>query len=314
MADTMKRWRYRAFGLSIISDVPLPELPITVCLTDEADVTVTSEDLSKTWTDLGIHPYSFKVKENYVLFQLPNVAIFLIKNGKEIIVSPWPGADPAQIRLYILGTCMGAILLQRKILPLHGSAVSVDGKVYAFIGDSGAGKSTLATALLEKGFDLLSDDVIPVSISLEDGLPYVTPSYPQQKLWAESLNHFGMNAREYHSIYKRENKYLIPVATKFSEEVLPLAGVFELIKKDQQRIEFSPVVGLERLNTLFAHTYRHIFIKPLGLVGWHFSVSAKMAEKVQFYQIKRPATGFTAPQLAELILETIKEEQLIWEA
>ena len=38
---------------------------------------------------------------------------------------------------------MGALLMQRKILPLHGSAIAIDGKAYAFVGDSGAGKSTL---------------------------------------------------------------------------------------------------------------------------------------------------------------------------
>ena len=74
-------------------------------------------------------------------------------------------ADEDKIRLYILGTCMGALLMQRKILPLHGSAIAIDGKAYAFVGDSGAGKSTLASAFLSKGYKLLSDDVIAVSLS-----------------------------------------------------------------------------------------------------------------------------------------------------
>ena len=60
---------------------------------------------------------------------------------------------------------MGAILMQRKILPLHGSAIAIDGKAYAIVGDSGAGKSTLASAFLNKGYQLLSDDVIAVSLS-----------------------------------------------------------------------------------------------------------------------------------------------------
>ena len=38
---------------------------------------------------------------------------------------------------YLLGTCMGTILMQRKILPLHGSAIEIEGKVYAIVGDSG---------------------------------------------------------------------------------------------------------------------------------------------------------------------------------
>ena len=78
------------------------------------------------------------------------------------------GANEDHVRLYILGTCMGALLLQRKILPLHGSAIAINGKAYAIVGDSGAGKSTLASAFLNKGYQLLSDDVIPVSLSNEE--------------------------------------------------------------------------------------------------------------------------------------------------
>ena len=83
---------------------------------------------------------------------------------------------------------MGTILMQRKMLPLHGSAIEIDGKVYAIVGDSGAGKSTLASAFLKQGYKLVSDDVIAVSLSQENSIPYVTPAYPQQKLWQESLN------------------------------------------------------------------------------------------------------------------------------
>ena len=50
------------------------------------------------------------------------------------IVSPLKRYDEDVIRLYILGTCMGAILMQRRIFPLHGSAVAINGKAYAFVG------------------------------------------------------------------------------------------------------------------------------------------------------------------------------------
>ena len=63
---------------------------------------------------------------------------------------------------------MGAILMQRRLLPLHGSAIAINGKAYAIVGDSGAGKSTLASAFLNKGYQLISDDVIAVSLSQEN--------------------------------------------------------------------------------------------------------------------------------------------------
>ena len=40
----------------------------------------------------------------------------------------------------------------KKNFPLHGSAIAIDGKAYAIVGDSGAGKSTLASAFLKKGY------------------------------------------------------------------------------------------------------------------------------------------------------------------
>src|SRR5690625_2743072 len=107
-----------------------------------------------------------------------------IENGKSISVSPFEGSDDGQIRLNILGTCMGVILMQKKILPIHGSCIAIKGKAYEIVGDSGAGKSTLASTFINQGFQLLTDDVIAVKLS-EDNIPIVTPSYPYQKLWQD---------------------------------------------------------------------------------------------------------------------------------
>ena len=122
-----------------------------------------------------------------VMFNVPNIANFYIKDGKKIIVSPLDEIDEDVLRLYILGTCMGTILMQRKILPLHGSAIEIDGKVYAIVGDSGAGKSTLASAFLKQGYKLVSDDVIAVSVSEENPIPYVTPPIHNKSFGRKAL-------------------------------------------------------------------------------------------------------------------------------
>ena len=76
---------------------------------------------------------------------------------------------------------MGIILMQRKILPLHGSAVAIDGKAYAFIGESGAGKSTLAAAFMNKGYELMTDDIVAISFKHNE-IPIVTPAYASKTL------------------------------------------------------------------------------------------------------------------------------------
>ena len=110
-----------------------------------------------------LHKKELVVKENLVMFQIPDIATFLIQDGKTISFLPLKGYDEDIIRIYLLGTCMGSLLMQRKVYPLHGSAVVIDGKAYAFVGESGAGKSTLALTFLNHGYQLLSDDVIAVS-------------------------------------------------------------------------------------------------------------------------------------------------------
>lgn len=86
-----------------------------------------------------------------------------MEHGKRIVVCPQPGADEKKVRLFILGTCMAVIMMQRGILPLHGSAVVIDGWAYAFVGHSGAGKSTLSAALASRGYPLLTDDVVALT-------------------------------------------------------------------------------------------------------------------------------------------------------
>lgn len=310
MKDTMKKTVYKAFGLNIISEIPLPELPEINVPGEIAEVIIEQYDLKIAWSENSIPNEYFVIKENLCMFRVPDLAIFLIQEGRKIIVSPVKDSCKDQIRLYILGTCMGALLIQRKILPLHGSAVAIDGKAYAIVGDSGAGKSTLATALLSRGYQLLSDDLIPVSLS-EENIPMVVPAYPQQKLWLESLNQFCMESSQYRPIFDRETKFAIPVSSQFGSEPLPLAGIFELVKNDQNVIELRSFQKLERLQKLYTHTYRNFLLPNMGLVDWHFNTSAKMIKKIDFYQLRRPTDRFTALDLSDLIVNMLKMEEIV---
>lgn len=306
MIGTVKKVVYKAFGLNILSEIPLPELPQANVQENLADIIIEIADLSKLWFQLANEKARLVVREGLFMFEIPNTALFCVQEGNRITVSPIEGCEESKIRLYLLGTCMGALLMQRKILPLHGSAVAIDGKAYAFVGDSGAGKSTLASAFLNRGYQLLTDDVIAVSLS-RDNIPFVTPSYPQQKLWQESLKEFGMEASQYRPIYERETKYTVPVTSEFSTEPLPLAGVFELVKTESEDIELHRIQGLERLHTLFCHTYRNFLISRFGLREWHFSTSASFINQIDVFQLRRPTSSFTAHQLVSLILNTLNK-------
>ncbi|AWD67026.1 MULTISPECIES: aldolase [Priestia] len=308
MIDTTKKVVYEAFGLKLLSEIPLPELPEISISGGSVEIIVKKGDLTTLWSEKNKSGAYFIVKENLCMFKVPGLAIYLIQDGKEITVSPTEGFNEDLSRLYILGTCMGALLIQRKIFPLHGSAIAIDGKAYAVVGESGAGKSTLASAFLKRGYRLLSDDVIPVTFT-EENIPIVTPAYPQQKLWQESLTQLGMESTCYRPIFDRETKFTIPVESQFATEAYPLAGIFELIKNDSNEIKIQSIEKLERLHMLFNHTYRNFFIELSGLMKWHFDASAKIVNKVDLYRLHRPISGFTAYDLTDLILTTIKRRE-----
>lgn len=310
MIGIEKKTVYEAFGLTVSSEIPLPELLHIKIEGDITDIVIEKADLYPLWNEHSDPNEDFVINKEWIMFHVSGTAIFLIQSGNRIVVSPVNGAYDDEIRLYILGTCMGAILMQRKILPIHGSAVAIDGKAYAIVGDSGAGKSTLASALLKRGYQLISDDVIPVTLTNEN-VPFVTPSYPQQKLWLESLNHFEMDSTNYQSLTVRENKFAIPVQNQFVTEPLPLAGVFELVKGDNDEIEVKPIEHLQRFYKLYYHTYRNSFIQQSGLMDWHFNTSAKMIKKIDFYQLRRPTNRFTAPELSDLIVNMLKMEEIV---
>jgi hypothetical protein len=73
-----------------------------------------------------------------------------------------PGADAGLLPVLISGALLAVHLTLRHELVLHASAVRAGDRAIAFVGSSGMGKSTLAAALCDHGCDLVSDDLLRV--------------------------------------------------------------------------------------------------------------------------------------------------------
>jgi hypothetical protein len=299
---------YRAFGLGIKSDFPLPEFMKTNSPLPHPDVTIVCGDLSGLWVKLSRQGRYYAAYDRFVLFHIREVGLFKVEKGCSIVVSPAPHADPGAVRLYLMGSCLGIILMQRHIFPLHGSALNIDGQVWAITGESGAGKSTLTAELIRSGYRMLTDDVIAVSFN-EQGTPLITPSFPQQKLWKETLRHFGEMNRPYDPLYQRVSKFSVPVTEGYDRETHPLTGIFELVKSGKNEPQLYPVSKMEELQLLFKHTYRGFFIPDMKLSEWHFRVVTRLAGQFNLYRLERPSGGvFTAQRLAEMMLNQIHDK------
>ncbi|MFD1952803.1 aldolase [Paenibacillus thailandensis] len=257
--------------------------------------------------------YSTLFEEGTFHFYIPDTAVYSISNGKRITVHPFKNADESKIRLYLLGTCMGVLLVQRGMLPLHGSAVVIRDRAYAIVGESGAGKSTLAATFAQSGYEIVTDDVIAVRFTEGvDSVPLVYPSYPQQKLWNESLEYLGLAASGYESIYDRVDKYAVPLSTGFYRKPLPLGGVFELIKSEEgTATAIKPFTQMESLHKLRMHTYRNYLLYSMKLHQWHFQTAAALASRLPVYQLSRPPQGFSGYELVDCMLRVIHSKEAV---
>lgn len=329
---------YTAFGLKLASELYLPELipaaPVAV-----EDVVIRQADLT-AWSD-QLEQTNFVMQDECFMFHIPDTAIYAVRGGREIEVCSYSGADPDTVRLYVLGTCMGVLLMQRRILPIHGSAIVIGGRAYAFVGESGAGKSTLAAAFTQAGYRMVSDDVIAMQATASETIVY--PAYPQQKLGLESLlqlealqgnrhahksNHGlvlmdGNPAMlQYGHLRKLTgelNKYAVPRVDYFHNKPLPLGGIFELVVESPNRefqrqgelaaVTEQPLNMLECLHTLLLHTYRRVIIPRMSLGEWHFGTAARMARQVEGWRLLRDSSAFTASEVVDQVLDIIRKEE-----
>lgn len=304
--------QYEAYGLRWLSQFQMPELQIVQNSNQDAgdiDVHIQSADLTTLWKAWNVGNENFVSRDGSLFFRIEDAGIFLIEQGRRIIVNPKQNADEKKVRLFILGTCMAVIMMQRGILPLHGSAVVIDGWAYAFVGHSGAGKSTLSAALASRGYPLLTDDVVALTWDA-GGRAIVSPGYPQQKLWQPSLDGFGMKEENYATVHAEITKYAIPVQHYFHERAVPLAGIFELNPKPddvRKPIQLTQVHGLERLHLLCTHTFRSTLVARQGLAQWLFETVSRLSASIEINRLTRSGSEFTAFEMVERITDHVRK-------
>ena len=102
----MTAHRYRAYGLRIASSLSFPEL-ISDEINGAADVTVRRGRVPDALDDPAGKGVVYQANPNQFLLKLDQIGRFLVQNGDEILVDPAPGSLESDVRLFLLGSCLG---------------------------------------------------------------------------------------------------------------------------------------------------------------------------------------------------------------
>jgi hypothetical protein len=280
MTSEMALKGYSAYGLRIHSELECPELRSRSVEMGNPDVTVhmlapSTEDLESLGTS------GYEVQPGVFRMFVPGVAQYRVEGGSRILITPFPNAPAEELRLFLLGSVMGALLYQRGLFPLHGSAVETPWGAMIFVGVQGAGKSTLAAEFHRNGYRLLSDDVCAVEAT-QAGLR-ILPALVQFRLCADAYERLGAPEGARFSV----DKFVVPMGDGYCPHPVPLKAIHILNEHESNTPAFAVLHGFDRVQCLLENLYRPHFLKGQHTQSDLMRMAGLIAKKATIVAVTR---------------------------
>jgi hypothetical protein len=315
------------YGLSIRSNVQIPSLPaLNLDGKNQSDVGVWLKDRSRAvpcsldsseifYTSQHKNKHGDPVvrvgllDENYfIFFYSGNLRFAVARDGHEVL-GDWPDDYSLEdAATYLVGPILGFVLRLRGVIPLHASAVVIEGRAIAFLGGARAGKSTTAAAFAKLGYPVLSEDVLAL-LEQQDSF-WVQPGYPRINLWPASVK----------ALYGDEDA--LPVVTPawgkrffaldqrdaiFQREPLPLAAIYLLgLRGATSPVPvIEPLQGTIGLMNLVENTYVN-YILDSAMRSHEFDVLGRLVCRVPVLSVYPSADPAHLPALCQGIAEDVR--------
>lgn len=228
----------------------------------------------------------WQMNQHEFAMQVEGVAEFYACDGKVIEYALVPGADENAVELYLNGSVYGAILHQRKVIPLHGSSFRYRGLGIMICGDTGAGKSSLTASFCINGAEFLTDDVTPVL--LKSGTPYIWAMSDRMKLWRDTLVQLGREEDELHRIHPEMEKFFYTMNTA-AGNIFRLDQICILMVKETKTVEFEELTGSSKFSALRNEIYRPEYLNGMpDNAPVYFGYLIDISNNVRVTKVSRP--------------------------
>jgi len=297
---------YSAYGLSIDSDIDIPELPLVGSSGPPPEISFRYDTVPEVdHLDIDGTGQAYRINTNETVYAKDKCGRFLIRNGREILVQKNPEAEDRVMRLSLFGPALGLLLMQRGLLVLHGGAVVFNGQVAVVLGPGGAGKSTMTAELFRQGGGLLTDDL--VAVDMNQTPPVVLPGVPLLKLWPDAADMApeDSNSNILHPDFDK-------IGCRLPDSALatpaPLAKIYLL--GGGEELELKALGGIDAFRaimmSLFAVRYGETFISGMDRQRMLRDVSL-LLKSASVSVLRRPQDRGLLPATSALIIEDITE-------
>jgi hypothetical protein len=192
------------------------------------------------------------------------------------------------IEIFLFGPAWATLCHQRRILPLHASAIATGAGITAFAGHSGAGKSTTAALLNSLGYALIADDILPVGFN-QDSIPGAWPYLRRLKLRRDEISQLALAPTEVVSETLDTEKYFVFPKLTCDDKWRKLERLYLLEHAaTDSDVAIEQITGADAARALVDQTYHFTFIRGTRLFGDHLAICTRLASRIQIYRLRRP--------------------------
>lgn len=290
-------YNYIAFGLNFCSEFEIPEL---ISANNTPDIYIKLGKAPKEISYQNNQGVRYQSNKTEFLLQVDHVARFYVKNGNEIIIDTEKNQVDKEIRLFLLGSALGALFIQRGLLPIHGSAIKIGNRATIFSGSSGVGKSSIASFFLQKGVQVLTDDICLIDQNLE-----LNPGFPKMKLWLDVLENLKLDTASLSQVRDDMQKYHLPLESQFYTKSIKPERLIIIQTKNATSFEIEELYGIKKFNAIKNNTYRYRFVDGLEKRQEHFNILNKLLPEIKVYRVSRPQSPIMLKEFADFLTKKL---------
>lgn len=311
---------YRLFGVTMASDYifanPLPrvsgvpDVSFTCRCTRPHSVEGLKKPVfaSKSMTDDGECVTSIQTMDDcHVVHFAGSVDFYLYSN--RIIAHLLDPAHRYMVEILLLGEIFSLWLELRGIRTIHASAAVIDNNAIAFLSKNKGGKSSLAAAFTQRGYQILTDDVLPVEN--RQNLFRVHPGYPAMRMWPDQAEHFFGQYQDLEIVHPGYSKRRLLVGphgfgTFCSEEKpLKVSYVPQRMSSDSD-ITIEPISKKIAFFELIQNSFTVGIVEALGLQPQRMNFFTRMVTQVPMRRLKYPEGFHHLSNVVDAVLKDIE--------
>lgn len=252
----------------------------------------------------------WEISDDEFLWRGHGLGRFLVRGGREILVQAEPGGTVDDVVAFAMGTGIAALMYQRGAMLLHASAVTLEGRAYAFCGRSGAGKSTLAAALCQTGAGFLSDDITRVSLDPQGNVALHADGR-DLKLTPRSITQLGLDVAARAPVRSRIEKFFVSPPTAAPLATAPLAGIYFLaFDRTCPAPVITPLPALTTAQMLLEEAFRPRLALAMLARGRMPQITPTLLNQAGGFSLRRPEVIESIDQSVTRLLEHWRRGQV----